>query len=144
VPTFYLFIRPHRMHTVHTWPTATDVAWPGVSVGHNQEPCKNGWTDRGAISGMDLFGWAKVTGHFRLRQFITETLQHRSDGSKVPWHFGTSTKVCKRHFRPKCQIVQPHGPNCPAIWSEMSHPMVWSVSPKFCGIYSIKQRMPSV
>jgi len=32
------------------WPIATDrVAWSvGLSVGHNCEPCKSGWTDRDA------------------------------------------------------------------------------------------------
>ena len=28
-----------------------------------------------------------------------------------------STEVFKRHFGPKCQTVQPHGPNCSIIWT---------------------------
>ena len=74
------------------------------------------------------------------RHFGTETLRHCSAGSEVSGHFGTSTEVSKRHFGvgPKYRTVQPHGPNCPAIWTGVSHPMVQSVSPKFAVCRDVK------
>ena len=74
----------------------------------------------------ELYHVGVVSGHFG-----PETLRHCSDGSQLSGHFGTSTKVPKRHFGPKYRTVQHHGPNCPAIRTEMSHPMVRNVSPKF-------------
>ena len=68
-----------------------------------------------------------VTGDLSPETDRSETLQHCSGRSEVSGRFGTSTEVSKRHIGPKYQTVQPHGLNCPTIWTEVSHPMVRSV-----------------
>jgi len=68
-----------------------------------------------------------VTGDLCPETDRSETLQHCSGRSEVSGHFGTSTEVSKRHIGPKYRTVQPHGLNCPTIWTEVSHPIVRSV-----------------
>ena len=59
-------------------------------------------------------------------EFGTETLRYCLDESKVSGHFGTSTEVPERYFRPKYRTVQSHDHNyvlkCPTVWSKMFHP----------------------
>jgi len=88
------------------------------------------------LSGPHLGLLQAVASDFKWQQDILdpgtdwhwETL-HCSGGSEVSGHFGTRTEVSKRHFGPKYRTVPPHGPKCPAIWTEVSHPMVRRSSP---------------
>jgi len=48
-----IIIRPHRDATHKMRSTAITVGW---SVGHDREPCKNGWTDRNAVWVVDSCG----------------------------------------------------------------------------------------
>jgi len=51
-----------RAHRSTTWPIVTDgVAWSvGLSVCHDREPCKNGWTDQDAVWDVDSGGFKEA------------------------------------------------------------------------------------
>ena len=86
----------------------------------------------------------RVTGHFG-----PKTLRHSSDGSELSRQFGTRAAVSKRQFRPKCRIVPPRGPNCPAPWTEVSRCKQYCINLSTpcshnCGRVYVTVRCPSV